>query len=342
METMLRPTDGGTRDPGPQQAPAPAQPAPAAAPSATVGTPAPGGRAEAARGRAAAAQPLAGRSRSSVCLVFGVARRAAAVPRLAGQRPGRRQHRAAGAGAEHPVLAAPRRRAGHQRVPRAAAWSRRAAGGVRRGDRRRAPRRSPTRPRRSRPTARRWPRSTAGHRRTPARSPRPGTTTGRASRSAREYLRRPSARPARPRRSPIARGSWSSANTDARRGRDGRRSTRLAALGSASLALAALWWSTVRSPGASTAGSTSGSRPPRSGRRADRASPSASPAPVRRQRRAASTAATRTPSTGPRRTAGQRRQGQREPAADQARLRRRRTRTPGCRRPARSWTTATA
>ena len=46
--------------------------------------------------------------------------------------PGRRQHRAAGAGAEHPVLAVPRRRAGHHRLPRRRARAARAAGGLRR------------------------------------------------------------------------------------------------------------------------------------------------------------------------------------------------------------------
>ena len=64
----------------------------------------------------------------------------AAAPRLAGRRPGGRQHRAAGAGPGDPVLAAPRGRAGHQRVSCRRSRAGRAAGRVRRGARRRASR----------------------------------------------------------------------------------------------------------------------------------------------------------------------------------------------------------
>ena len=117
-----------------------AQQAPAAAAAAqtvaTVGTPMPAPR------RVEDVPRLLNRLQvAAVARLPGLRRprRDAAVPRLAGQRPGRRQHRAAGAGAGDPVLAAPRGRAGHQRLPRRRARAGRAAGGVRRGARRRAP-----------------------------------------------------------------------------------------------------------------------------------------------------------------------------------------------------------
>ena len=246
--------------------------------------------------------------------------RAAAVPRLAGQRPGRRQHRAAGAGAGDPVLAATAPTRWPPTPSSSAAWSRPSSAPSTTTRSTTCSAGSPTRPRRSRPTARCWPRSTA-------RSATYASAIAQARDNNRqgfpvgaEYLLQARA---------TLRGRGSTDHPGAgrrqlraRRGRDVRASTRSGSSGSALAALAALWWVNRQiarrfhrrlNVGLAVAAVAVAVLTV--------VATFARPGPERRQRRAASTAATsRRPTRPTARTAGQRREGQREPAADQARV----------------------
>ena len=214
--------------------------------------------------------------------------------RLAGQPGRRRQHRAAGARAEHPVHALPGRRARHQRVPDRRARAAGPAPGVRR------------RHRPGEPLDHRRRRGTVGR---PGRARRPEHDREQVLHLGRARPRQqPAGLPGRcgvpaDRRRPAPRRGRTDHHRSRRcqrpavRGRDGRPAAVAAPAARPGGVRACCSGSTGSSPHASGAGSTSASSPPPPRSRSSPWSRSWSARASAAPTRTCSTAATRTPST---------------------------------------------